>query len=304
MTSRKQQDHVQPRVLLIEDNPQQIILEKHTLESVGFEVSVATSAVEGAQYAMTLLDSAKSHHPTIIVLDLVLPDLVLQSMEGAVLAAALLGRMLDGQIHPATIVALTGELTKERKEAALFAGCSMVLTKPLLLEQAQQLFQIAQQEPVLPNIKVSSYKAQGFRVFRSFAEKTLNDLRSRQPLTLWTPEDAHLVLSSLTPFPPPPEVDQGRAGALMYALGGQAAAREELYRCAQQMEKLYALHSEILHKFLDGWERRAIVKYYVDHGYYEDSRIYTCIKELPLRISDRLKSRTAQRSQPEASESP
>jgi CheY-like chemotaxis protein len=88
MTSRKQQDHVQPRVLLIEDNPQQIILEKHTLESVGFEVSVATSAVEGAQYAMTLLDSAKSHHPTIIVLDLVLPDLVLQSMEGAVLAAA------------------------------------------------------------------------------------------------------------------------------------------------------------------------------------------------------------------------
>ncbi|MBV9786866.1 MAG: response regulator [Chloroflexi bacterium] len=302
MTSRKQPDHGQPRVLLIEDNPQQIILEKHMLESVGFEVSVATSAVEGADYAMTLLDSDQPYHPTIIVLDLVLPDLVLQSMEGSVLAAALLGRMLDGQIHPATVVALTGELTKERKEAALFAGCSMVLTKPLLPEQAEELLQLALQPPVLPNIKVSSYKAQGFRVFRNFAEKTLNDLRSRQPLTLWTPDDAHLVLSSLTPFPPPSEVDQGRAGALIYALGGQAAAREELYRCAEELEKLYGLHSEILLKFLDGWERRAIVKYYVDHGYYEDSRIYTCIKELPLRISDRLKSRAAQRSESGATE--
>jgi CheY-like chemotaxis protein len=296
MTLKKPKDQVRPRVLLIEDNPQQIALEKHTLESVGFEVSVATSAVEGAEYAMTLLDSSIEPPPTVIVLDLVLPDLVLQSMEGSVLAAALLGRMLDGQIHPATIVALTGELTKERKEAALFAGCSAVLTKPLLLEHAQELLEIAQQPPVLPNIKVSSYKAQGFRVFRNFAEKTLSDLRSRQPLTLWTPEDAHLLLSSLTPFPPPPEVDQGRVGALLYALGGQAGAREELYRCAEQLEKLYSLHSEILLKFLDGWERRAIVKYYVDRGYYEDSRIYTCIKELPIRISDRLKSQAAQRN--------
>ena len=238
MTLKKHKDEARPRVLLIEDNPQQIVLEKHTLESVGFDVSVATSAVEGAEYAMTLLDIATEPHPTVIVLDLVLPDLVLQSMEGSVLAAALLGRMLDGLIHPATIVALTGELTKERKEAALWAGCSMVLTKPLLLEHAQELLEIAQQPPVLPNIKVSSYKAQGFRVFRNFAEKTLSDLRSRQPLTLWTPEDAHLVLSSLTPFPPPMEVDQGRVGALLYALGGQAAAREELYRCAEQMEKL------------------------------------------------------------------
>src|SRR3712207_5536472 len=139
MTQKKQRDHEPPRVLLIEDNPQQIILEKHTLESVGFEVSVATSAVEGAEYAMTLLDSAKPYHPTIIVLDLVLPDLVLQSMEGSILAAALLGRMLDGRIHQATIVALTGELTKERKEAALFAGCSTVMTKPLLPEQAEEL---------------------------------------------------------------------------------------------------------------------------------------------------------------------
>jgi CheY-like chemotaxis protein len=295
MTSKRQGDRLQPRALLIEDNPQQIILEKHTLESVGFEVSVASSAIEGAEYAMTLLDIEKPPHPTVIVLDLVLPDLVLQSLEGSVLAAALLGRMMDGLIHPATIVALTGEFTKERKEAALFAGCSMVLTKPLLPEHAENLFQIALQPPILPNIKISSYKAQGFRVFRNFAEKTLNDLRMRQPLTLWTPEDAHLLLSSLTPFPPPSEVDQGRVGALLYALGGQVAAREDLYRCAAQMEKIYSLHSEILYKFLEGWERRAIVKYYVDRGFYEDSRIYTCIKELPQRISDRLKSQASQR---------
>ncbi|HEX6290379.1 MAG TPA: response regulator [Herpetosiphonaceae bacterium] len=296
MTSKRQSERLQPRVLLIEDNPQQIVLERHTLESVGFEVSVASSAVEGVEYAMSLLDLSRPAHPTVIVLDLVLPDLILQSMEGSVLAAALLGRMLDGMIHPATIVALTGELTKERKEAALFAGCSMVLTKPLLREHAEELFKIAHEPPVLPNIKVSSYKAQGFRVFRSFAEKTLNDLRNRHPLTLWSPEDAHLVLSSITPFPPPSDVDQGRAGALLYALGGQAAAREELQRCATQMEKSYGLHSEILQKFLDGWERRAIVKYYVDRGFYEDSRIYTCIKELPQRISDRLKSQASQRN--------
>jgi two-component system alkaline phosphatase synthesis response regulator PhoP len=56
------------KILLIEDEPQHILLVKIRLEIHGFEVEAAQNAADG-------LKAALQHEPDLILLDLVLPDM-------------------------------------------------------------------------------------------------------------------------------------------------------------------------------------------------------------------------------------
>jgi hypothetical protein len=127
----------------------------------------------------------------------------------------------------------------------------------------------------------------------------------------WTTEDAVLILRWLTPYPAWPNVDQQSGGKnelalrtqqVVRALGGPRPARQRMEAIVAKWDKRYALHGEILRKFLDGWERRQIVRYFVNHGLYEDSRVYHCIKELPRRIAEQLRREQEIHRDPEATQ--
>jgi hypothetical protein len=140
-------------------------------------------------------------------------------------------------------------------------------------------------------------------VLQAVAQRVLYVVQAAQT-RIWTPEEVAVVLRWLTPYPAqsgsarqstPDTETVIKIQQLLRALGGVRSARQRLDSIAEQWQARYPLHGEILRLFLDGWERREIVRHFVDRRLYEDSRIYHCIKELPRRICDQLRRDQATR---------
>jgi two-component system, cell cycle response regulator DivK len=104
------------RVLVVEDNPQNLKLASVLLRSRGHEVVPATSAEE----AERLIDLAP--------VDLILMDLGLPGKDGYTLTRELRGRPETAQVP---ILAVTSFAMKGDEERAMAAGCSAYLTKPI-----------------------------------------------------------------------------------------------------------------------------------------------------------------------------
>ncbi len=117
------------RILVTEDDPQNLYLVKFLLESSGHEVLVATDGEE----AVTV---ARTEKP-----DLVLMDMLLPRVDGYEAT-----RMLKADPGPDLIVvALTAYSMKGDREAILKAGCDGYISKPIDPESF-----VAQVESYLP----------------------------------------------------------------------------------------------------------------------------------------------------------
>lgn len=103
------------RILVTEDDPQNLYLVKFLLESSGHEVLVATDGEEAVSVA-------RAERP-----DLVLMDMLLPRMDGYEAT-----RILKSDPAPAMpIVALTAYSMKGDREAILRAGCDGYISKPI-----------------------------------------------------------------------------------------------------------------------------------------------------------------------------
>jgi DNA-binding response OmpR family regulator len=103
-------------ILLVEDDPLLRHAFRLLLEDAGYRILEAGSAAEA-------LACAVAEHPTVIILDLGLPD-----RPGLEVAREL-------REHPGTrtipIVALTGRAGAAERRACLEAGCNLYFAKPL-----------------------------------------------------------------------------------------------------------------------------------------------------------------------------
>jgi len=103
------------RILVVEDDPQNLYLVRFLLERAGHEV---TSATDGAQ----AVEVAVAMDP-----DLVLMDMLLPRMDGW--AAT---RALKSEHHlKAPVIALTAYSMKGDRESILEAGCDGYISKPI-----------------------------------------------------------------------------------------------------------------------------------------------------------------------------
>jgi CheY-like chemotaxis protein len=104
------------RILLVEDNPANQLLAETVLEREGFLVDIAGSAAEAVR-------QIGAHLPDLILMDISLPG-----QDGLSLTR-------DLKSDPATsrvpVVALTAHAMVGDREAALAAGCSGHITKPI-----------------------------------------------------------------------------------------------------------------------------------------------------------------------------
>jgi CheY-like chemotaxis protein len=104
------------RILLVEDNPANQLLAETVLEREGFLVDIAGSAAEAVR-------QISAHLPDLILMDISLPG-----QDGLSLTR-------DLKSDPATsrvpVVALTAHAMVGDREAALAAGCSGHITKPI-----------------------------------------------------------------------------------------------------------------------------------------------------------------------------
>lgn len=105
-----------PRILIIEDNPVNLELVTDLLEAKGFSILQAQTAEEGIRLARQNLP------------DLILMDLSLPGMDGLVATKVLKGDTTTRQIP---IVALTAHAMRGDEASARQAGCDAYLSKPI-----------------------------------------------------------------------------------------------------------------------------------------------------------------------------
>lgn len=290
----KQHTLRQPIALLISHNPSVLSAVHTALTHAQFAVFATASPLAGYEYAVHTLGFTVPSRITTIFID--------TSNVYSVLVAAGLSQQMQQRVIPHTrLIALLDTHEPERELEAQLAGCQQVLHLPLaeaalraLQRGVKPLVPLSQRTPALP-------PAQVIKIFQTIADRMLHAVLEVQP-DQWTAHDVSCLLYYLTPYPLYPEptttreapslhrVDMNlRIEQMIRTLGGIQAARHFLTECVQLLEMQYPLHSKVLGKFLDGWQRKTIVRHFVEQGLYEDTRIYACIKELPQRIRDMLK---------------
>lgn len=104
------------RILVIEDNIDNMDLFRFLLEEAGYEVLQARTGRIG-------LEMAFAHHPDLILLDMSIPEI-----DGWKVARQLKD---DPRTTAICVVALTGHTLPGDRKKALDAGCDGYITKPL-----------------------------------------------------------------------------------------------------------------------------------------------------------------------------
>jgi two-component system cell cycle response regulator DivK len=109
---------MQPLVLYIEDNPDNIALVLRSIELLNCQVLWATNGREGLQLA-------ENNHPDLILLDINLPDI-----DGYEIA-----RRVRSSVHPrlasVPMIAVTANAMRGDAERAYEAGCNAYMAKPI-----------------------------------------------------------------------------------------------------------------------------------------------------------------------------
>ncbi len=104
------------RILIIEDNQDNLQLVQFLLERLGYEVLGAYDGVSG-------MELARQEQPDLILLDMGIPE-----MDGWELA----GKMkTDYELRDIPLVALTAHTLPGDKRRALQSGCDGYITKPI-----------------------------------------------------------------------------------------------------------------------------------------------------------------------------
>ena len=281
-----------PRILLIEDRAEQASHAQFFLEAEGFEVVTAEDVTQASQEIRWMLDPHQDYRNTVILIDFKGVHPRRPDLEGPNWVAVIVREMQQRQLYPAPIVAISSYLTPERILEARVAGChEEVLEKPFTDEHAAWLRELVMQPPTIPHANASPKEQLLIRAFQSTSARSLQ--ASLEPSVVWTPDDAYLVLRCLTPYPkqrPPQPRDQERTDELLDVLGGVLAARELLHKIADLLKENGMIHGEILTQFLAGRKRVEIVRHFVVQDLYDASHIYNSIKELPVRLYERLKA--------------
>ncbi len=273
-------------------------VQRTALTKHGFHVSLNHSLLDGYTQASSLLSSTSLEHTPAILVDLLSTEPLFPALSGTLLIAGLARRMRLQQLRPAWLIGLVGAPSPEQEVEADIAGCHYIATLPLTDDRILDLRRLTLDPAPIPHQTGDvDTPLHVITAFQNVAHRVIEAVQAAQAWP-WTPEDVALILHWLTPYPLPTHMTaqainnastQARIELLLRALGGSQGARQRLEAIAGQWQHRYRLHGEILHRFLAGWERREIVRYFVEHGLYEDSRIYFCIKELPRRIAEHLR---------------
>lgn len=114
----------QPLVLVVDDNKDNLLL-------LSFVVEQLNCRIITAEDGHTTLELAESQQPSLILLDMMLPDL-----DGTEVVARLRQNPLTKEI---TVIAVTAMAREEDRDRILLAGCNAYVSKPYCVDELEQL---------------------------------------------------------------------------------------------------------------------------------------------------------------------
>lgn len=119
---------VKKKILIVEDNPDNMVLAEQILEDAGFDIVQATRAEDG-------IECLKQGEIDLVLMDISLPDM--DGLEATRIIKA------DEKLKAIPVIGLSAHAMTSDREAALSAGCDDYQTKPieedLLLNMINQL---------------------------------------------------------------------------------------------------------------------------------------------------------------------
>jgi hypothetical protein len=279
-----------PHVIAIGSLAQQ---QRHALRAARFALSSSLSLAEGYLLLCQKLAPNESPRPLIVLVDLTVSEPNAPEWTAALLIAALARQMRRDELRTAWLIGIAPGATAALEAEAQVAGFHHIVTAPLAEDDLATLHELAAHVAPVPHAETSPEVMIAVEAYQRTAQRVIDAILAVS-VPLWTSDDVQAVLSWLTRYPsasggerlrqPNAQIRQG-----LRRLGGPHAAYERLAAMAAHWQERYPLYGAILDRFLTGYERREIVKQFVDEGFYEDSRIYACIKQLPERIAAELR---------------
>ncbi|MFQ5851237.1 MAG: response regulator [Candidatus Binatia bacterium] len=116
----KKRPQKKKRILIVEDNPDLIILLQKLVKLLGYDSIVAMNGKQA-------VDMAIGQMPDLILMDIILPE-----MDG--LEATRLIRK-NPKTHSIPIIAVTGRISRKDREKYLQSGCDDYIVKPFARNQ-------------------------------------------------------------------------------------------------------------------------------------------------------------------------
>lgn len=263
-----------PYIVCVENDPFDAELAHMQLEPYGCTIVIARTIIEGETIITSL--ATQSEQPLLALLDVKVPIPHHAELESHVLAAVVQRRIEQGLLRPMWLVALTSYLTAEREQEAKFAGFHSVLQKPLNDRMARMIGRMVAEPPPYP--KPPATEDLGRILYQERAEELLALVKQSIPFQQYTPEDMHLLLSTITHYPVPPHVNEGRRAGVLASLGGVTGARTYLSRWCQQQTK-DSIPAHILYELLHDRDPRE----HIQHAHR--STIYRNFQSLPQHIA-------------------
>jgi CheY-like chemotaxis protein len=114
----------QPLVLVVDDNEDNLLLLSFLLEQLGCTIITAADG-------KTAVDVAQSYQPSLILLDMMLPD-----FDGLEVLSRLRHNPLT---TPIPVIAVTAMARPEDRDRILSAGCEEYVTKPYIVDELEIL---------------------------------------------------------------------------------------------------------------------------------------------------------------------
>ena len=111
-----------PKILYVEDNPDNMMLVRRVLQSCGYNMLEARNGTEG-------LSVAEGQDVDLILLDINLPDI-----DGYEVARRMRSSTKSQLVH-VPIIAITANALKGDAEKALAAGCDVYMSKPINIRE-------------------------------------------------------------------------------------------------------------------------------------------------------------------------
>lgn len=262
------------------------------LWSVGFEVQSMAPLLAGYEQLVEHLTLSNIADTPLILFDFQSQEPGFPELAAPQLIALLLEQMQSAVLRPAWIIGLTIDLTSALTLEAQIAGCHQILPLPLDELALIHLRQLVLTTVPIPEPEGGADVLPAQCAYRLAAQRVVNAVRAAQRHP-WTREDVQLLLGSLTRYPVAQAVAQQisslQAQHVLRTFGGSRAAKQHLLAIADSWQDRSPLHSEILRRFVEGWDRRTIVASFVTRDLYDDSHVYSCIKDLPERLFTELR---------------